>query len=304
MRDTEEQKHAVGLAKISNSVKVNAAAGAGKSYLLRQIAKSQNSRFLYLTFNRLLADEAKRTFPRNTECMTAHGFAYRQLDGSRKLNKKLSRKMTGELGGELLGLDGRSGDKEEIVDLLIQTIEKFAISAQDRISEIHLPSLDFSTGQKERYTGLARDLWALMSSRSNTIPITHDMYLKVFQLRNEDLHGQYDCILVDEGQDFSPVMLQIIQQSKCRRVIVGDRHQQIYSFRGSINALDELKNSDEAVLSQSFRYGDQIAEFAKHIAHRRQCCFQTFQSRVQTKSVQLPKSGTRWIFHLKMLIIR
>ncbi|MFX4226467.1 MAG: 3'-5' exonuclease [Porticoccaceae bacterium] len=101
-----------------------------------------------------------------------------------------------------------------------------------------------------------------MTSRENTIPITHDMYLKLFQLRGEDLHDQYDCILADEGQDFSPVMLEIIKQSQCKRVVVGDRHQQIYSFRGSINALEEFPGSADAILSQSFRYGEQVAEFA------------------------------------------
>lgn len=265
MKDTEEQKYALALAKDVDSLKVNAAAGAGKSYLLRRIAKSQNARFLYLTFGRALADEAKRTFPRNADCMTAHGFAFKQLDGARKLSNKLSRRMTGELGSELLGLEGTLADKEDTVDLLVQAIEKFAMSADERISDVHLPDLDLTEAKKERYVSLARDLWALMSSRSNTIPITHDMYLKVFQLRNEDLHAQYDCILADEGQDFSPVMLQIIKQSQCRRVVVGDRHQQIYSFRGSVNALDDFQDSSEAVLSQSFRYGDQVAEFANMV---------------------------------------
>lgn len=262
MKDTAEQSFAIALAKDAACVRVNAAAGAGKSHLLRQIAKSQNSRFLYLTFSRLLADEAKRSFPRNADCMTAHGFAFRQLDGTKKLRTKLSRKMTGELGGELLGLRGDVQEQNDTVDVLIQIIEKFSNSVTERIGLEHVPDLNFSYTQKDRFVRLAQDLWALMSSRENTMPITHDMYLKVFQLRNEDLQSQYDCILVDEAQDFSPVMLQIIKQSHCRRVVVGDRHQQIYSFRGSINALDQFDDSAEAVLSQSFRYGDQIAEFA------------------------------------------
>tara|TARA_R110001583_G_scaffold195401_1_gene372750 strand:- start:18873 stop:20348 length:1476 start_codon:yes stop_codon:yes gene_type:complete len=262
MRDTEEQKFATDLASKHDSLIVNAAAGAGKSHLLRRIATTQHGRFLYLTFSRMLADEAKRSFPRNAECMTAHGFAFNRLDGRSKLVNKLNRKMTGDLGSELLGIEGRSEDKEQIVAILVSAIEAFSISADERILHHHLPDVDLTPAQKERYIGFSRDLWALMSSRTNNIPITHDMYLKLFQLRKEDLHGQYDCILADEGQDFSPVMLEIIKQSRCRRVVVGDRHQQIYSFRGSVNALDAFPDSSDAVLSQSFRYGEEVAEFA------------------------------------------
>ncbi|WP_336107867.1 UvrD-helicase domain-containing protein [Thalassospira sp. CH_XMU1420-2] len=262
MKDTEEQKLASKLAAEHHSVRVNAAAGAGKSYLLKRIAKSQHARFLYLTFSRQLAAEAKASFPTNAECMTAHGFAFRRLDGQTKLVNKLNRKMTGELGADLLGLEGGTNEKEQVIATLVAAIEKYAMSADERIQAHHLPEADLTTPVIERYLGYARDLWALMSSRTNSIPITHDMYLKLFQLRQEDLHVQYDCILADEGQDFSPVMLEIIKQSQCKRVIVGDRHQQIYAFRGSVNALDAFPDSADAVLSQSFRYGEQVAEFA------------------------------------------
>ncbi|MFX4226468.1 MAG: hypothetical protein ACFHHU_00835 [Porticoccaceae bacterium] len=43
------------------------------------------------------------------------GLLSEELDGQAKLAKKLNRKMTGELGADLLGLEGRSDDKEEIV---------------------------------------------------------------------------------------------------------------------------------------------------------------------------------------------
>ena len=58
------------------------------------------------------------------------------------------------------------------------------------------------------------------------IPITHEFYLKKFQLQNPQL--SYDYILFDEGQDASPVMLDVFLKQKATKVIVGDGHQQIY----------------------------------------------------------------------------
>lgn len=38
-------------------------------------------------------------------------------------------------------------------------------------------------------------------------------------------------------------MTSIIEAQSCPKVIVGDPHQQIYSFRGAVNALDLLKST-------------------------------------------------------------
>ena len=35
------------------------------------------------------------------------------------------------------------------------------------------------------------------------LPITHDGYLKVYQLQKRLIYG-YDCILIDEAQDLTP----------------------------------------------------------------------------------------------------
>jgi len=68
----------------------------------------------------------------------------------------------------------------------------------------------------------------------------HDGYLKLYQLSNPVL--QYDCILLDEAQDINPVTGEIIfsqsrafnfYSKKTSIILVGDSHQQIYSFRGA-----------------------------------------------------------------------
>src|SRR6185436_17734712 len=90
----------------------------------------------------------------------------------------------------------------------------------------------------------------------------HDFYLKKFQLGRPVL--DYDYILFDEGQDASAAMLDIFLNQKAIKVIVGDAHQQIYSWRYAINSLQRV---DFPVynLSQSFRFDEEIALVANKI---------------------------------------
>ena len=47
-------------------------------------------------------------------------------------------------------------------------------------------------------------LWTEMKNLNNsTIGMTHDGYLKLYQLSSPRLH-QYDIILIDEAQDLTP----------------------------------------------------------------------------------------------------
>ena len=50
----------------------------------------------------------------------------------------------------------------------------------------------------------------------------------------------------------------------CDVVLVGDRHQQIYRFRGAENALDapQLVDADQLYLTHSFRFGPAVAQVA------------------------------------------
>ena len=46
---------------------------------------------------------------------------------------------------------------------------------------------------------------------------------------------------------------------------VGDKHQQIYEWRGAINAMEQIDGCDEAYLTQPFRFGTAIAEVASQV---------------------------------------
>jgi len=67
---------------------------------------------------------------------------------------------------------------------------------------------------------------------------------------------------LDEAQDTNQVVLGLLQRQPCQIVYVGDRYQQIYEWRGAVNAMEQLVGCDEASLTQSFRFGTPIARAA------------------------------------------
>lgn len=91
------------------------------------------------------------------------------------------------------------------------------------------------------------------------IEVTHDFYLKKFQLLNPKLN--YDYILFDEGQDASAAMLDVFFKQEAAKVIVGDTHQQIYGWRFAINSLEKA-DFKTFNLSTSFRFSEDIANLA------------------------------------------
>ena len=94
------------------------------------------------------------------------------------------------------------------------------------------------------------------------IDITHDFYLKKFQLSSPQL--PYDYILFDEGQDASATMLDVFLKQPATKVIVGDTHQQIYGWRFAINSLEKV-GFETLQLSNSFRFGPDIARVAREV---------------------------------------
>src|ERR1700726_4810415 len=72
---------------------VNAYAGSGKSTTLRLLAEAnRRQKFLYLCFNKTVAEAARQTFPDNVRVSTMHGVAYGAMCkrfGASKLGREL-----------------------------------------------------------------------------------------------------------------------------------------------------------------------------------------------------------------------
>ena len=106
-------------------------------------------------------------------------------------------------------------------------------------------------------------LWEPLRDVQGTQPIWPDVCLKVWALSEPRLAT--DFILLDEAQDTSGVTLKVINDQPCQVIWVGDRRQQIYAWRGAINAMDTIATTHTATLTRSFRYGQPIAEMANKV---------------------------------------
>ena len=105
---------------------------------------------------------------------------------------------------------------------------------------------------------LAQRAWADLSDPEGRLRFTHDCYLKLWQLSDPRLPADY--VLLDEAQDANPVVAAIVdRQTHAQRILVGDRCQAIYGWRGAIDAMSRFHADQRLCLSQSFRFGPAIA---------------------------------------------
>ncbi len=99
--------------------------------------------------------------------------------------------------------------------------------------------------------------------REGGLPLSHDGYLKLWALSGP--RAETDYILVDEAQDINPVLLGVLRQVQCPVVYVGDPYQQIYEWRGAVNAMEAISSPHRVLLSRSFRFGPEIAAAATRV---------------------------------------
>ena len=61
---------------------------------------------------------------------------------------------------------------------------------------------------------------------------------------------QYDVLLLDEAQDMNPAMLFVSLKQVKRNLMLGDSQQQIYSFRGAVDAMRIVKEHPATVVTR------------------------------------------------------
>ena len=254
----------------TGNIKINAVAGSGKTTTIIEYARTRpsNAKILYLAFNKSVKVEAQRKFLEkgipNVNVHTAHSLAFdRIVKGS---NYKIRNEYKIHEIAELLGLVG-SGEKHAeyiAANHIKKFIAYFCNSDKRKVQE--LSYLDIVADSKAKV--FVRNFYEYLETQTRLlldkmdkgeIEITHEFYLKKFQLSNPKL--QYDYILFDEGQDASPAMLDIFLNQDAIKVIVGDAHQQIYAWRFAVNSLEKAQFT-QYYLSTSFRFNQDIANLA------------------------------------------
>lgn len=242
-----------------NQLEVNAFAGTGKTTTLVQFAQANpDSKMLYLAYNRAIRDEAEQKFPFNVECQTSHQLAWSHF------GRHFRHRLTANL--RITDVARKLNTRHwPLARLALTGLNTFLCSAEPEPGIIHLPAEDERHGfSADKILGAVQVLWYEVSRTEFDFPITHDVYLKLFQLSEPDLSKHWDTLLFDEAQDANPVTSAFVLSQHCRVVLVGDRYQQIYRFRGANNALSSprLEQADLLWLTISFRFGPAVAQMA------------------------------------------
>ncbi|MCW3784651.1 UvrD-helicase domain-containing protein [Defluviimonas salinarum] len=295
MRLTHEQQdirdHSAGMGS-SDNLKVIAFAGAGKTTTLKAVASAKSQRGVYLAFNKAIADEAKRKLAM-TRCTAAtmHGLAYgavREVIGSPVTHNARSFRETGIMSRfHIPKVEGWNDYR--VASAVCRALAAFCNSDDQDFDIRHAEeALISSIGDPELIRDRERQEHARDTLRLLSMPIlqmaetfwghsvernqySHDMYLKALDLDESlraDAFRSFRYLMVDEAQDINPVQRSIITKTGLPIIAVGDPYQQIYSWRGAENALALLPGKT-MYLTQSFRFGEGIAEVARHILQTR-----------------------------------
>lgn len=284
MDPTPEQQLAIDAFATGDSLAIEAGAGTGKTSTLVMIAKTGGKRNgQYVAFNKSLVSDAASKFPLSVTCNTAHSLAFRavgkhykpRLDHSaRMFGRDIASRLQEYEPLEVTTFDNKSKSLTAgfLASLAVRTVTTFCQSADLEITRRHVPFQDgldhLGLSQMliaERVAPMARRLWADLQNEYGWVPFKHEHYLKMWQLRNPVIAA--DFILFDEAQDANPVIASIIaaQAGHCQLVYVGDSQQEIYAWTGAVNALARIDAVHRTYLTQSFRFGQAIADRANAV---------------------------------------
>lgn len=242
MNLTDEQIDIIELSKKLKSneiLSIQACAGSGKTYTLREIAlQNPNKRFLYLAFNKAIVAESKNKFPKNVEVKTLHSLALSYTQ------KKLK-------------------DFKLIHNINIFDLQKILVAENDKLI-FALKSFNRFLKSNESLESQPNFIHKLYQAVLNKeLPMFHNFYLKYYALaKDKNLEREYDCILLDEAQDSNAVMLSIFLNNTCPKILVGDTFQNIYGFNDSINAFHIITPTYQSTLNTSFRCTQRILDYA------------------------------------------
>ena len=282
---TTEQKAILNAA--GHRVKINARAGTGKTATMQMLAEKlhgEGESVLYLAFNSRTKKEASLKLGSAAKAMTVHAFALSCVPQDHGISQCLSAEKQHARD------QGRRFDWPDMSPAnFLPLIENQDASLQLRASLIHnflffflnsqFDNLDEATTPYEellaqnlrtQFHELSSDALAIIrnlikrwTSGSEVCP--HDYYLKRAIIEGWFARrlSKYSILLIDEAQDLSPVMIEPIDTFEGRVFFVGDSHQQIYSFRHAIDALERMQAVQEFELTRSFRFGTEIASVAE-----------------------------------------
>ena len=211
---------------------VNAGAGTGKTFTIVEGAKRiGNQKAAFLAFNKSIATELQERLPEGVEAKTFHAFGFAAIR-SAGVKTKVNNYKLNNIIKDLLGEDYHIAPLKKLVSLvkgsMLKGSDKKAIN--QLIDEYNI---QFESIREEEIA--VQSIPAILTMcKTQTHHIDFDDMIWLPLVSDYPL-PHYDIMFVDEAQDFNEIQRELI--SRCvndgRCIIVGDKNQAIYGFRGA-----------------------------------------------------------------------
>jgi hypothetical protein len=218
-------------------ISVKAIAGSGKTTLLLNFAKEMNNKkILYLAFNKSIVEETMK----KTKSLGMKNVITKTFDS---LLYQLCKNKFGDI---------------QINDLFFEINNHNHYKKLNYISKKRVVSIftDFCTNIYKNTIEEENIIYPLWKECLEGNIITFESIRKMAYLERwckDYIDKNFDFILIDEAQDFDPMMLEmLLNDTTIPKIFVGDPNQAIYQFRGAINSFERLPDNEESLHFQLY----------------------------------------------------
>lgn len=257
-------------------VLVNAGAGAGKTStmeMLTSVPYRRAGKQLYSQFAVAGGEDAARRLAGSGAVVLRPGqLAWRHLDpvlrdrlDEPRVNSKTMAERVPGLTDAWVRDNTMHQNAAHWAGNMRQTVTRFCHDDEPVVKENHLPP-GVAGSDKTPMVAAAQWLWdTQLCGAEGIVNFTMDHAKKHWSLACPR-YG-YGRIMLDEAQDTNPCDLHVFKSQDTQLVVVGDQYQQIYQWRGAVNALspERLPGGFWLNLTWSFRFGPGIAEQANKL---------------------------------------
>ncbi|RZM24868.1 MAG: ATP-dependent helicase, partial [Pedobacter sp.] len=268
-------------------LKVIAPAGSGKTTTLLMVTLANaGKKILYVAFNREIARSAKVKFNGYADALTINAYVRRLLiQESTAYERRIAlfeeKSRDGFWGNSsrvekfyydrIKEIEPKTFDLEEtdesepvnmdVAALTLRRILGFAKSSAVTVEEYLKDKTDKDPLLDQVIKKAAVKFWEMFLSNSCLWPLDFLVQVKLAQTSGilERALGSYAIVLFDEAQDASDVVLGAMKNADTKIIYVGDPHQHIYGFTGTVDAFEKI-DGPVAELTESYRFGQAIAD--------------------------------------------
>lgn len=265
----------------NNPLVVEARAGTGKSTLIEHGCRSNlQSRVLLLCFNKSIAEAAVKRMPANVTAKTFSGWTWNtplsstlpsgiQVDSTygRVYGHRVKWRFDAKKLANLFRVE------TTMIYAARATLDFFVSTADQYITKYHVPKRLWigkekkeQEGFKDEVVGIARRIWRMKQEKSNKlVPTTWSDITKMVQVeRDIQRTDNYEFVIVDEAQDITACVLDLILQKGSPTVMVGDSKQKLYDYLYMVDAMEKIGGMKK-YLTESQRFDQRLANCANSV---------------------------------------